>query len=416
MRIALAAEGTRGDVHPMLGLGSLLTERGHEVVVCAPPDFRAEAELLGFDFRAVGLPVRARLAVEAAAVTGGHPRILAAGARWFREGLPRQFAELVPATAGADLLVAAGVQAAAASAAEIHGVPYRYVAYCPVLLPSEDHPPFLVPWQNLSPRWNRLLWRGARVFHELSIGRLVNRERAVRGLSPVGDVLRHLLGEHPVLAADAELAPAPPTSFALTQVSCLHQPRLHCPEGRHASGAALPPKLEAFLEAGPPPVYVGFGSMSDPDPAGTTRRVLAAVAGLGCRALLSAGWAGLGDLPLPEGVLRLEDVDHAALLPRLAAVVHHGGAGTTTLAARAGVPQLIVPHLLDQHYWAERVRSLGLGPPPLPRRGLRATRLEAVLDAVVGNELLAERAREVGARLRARADLGAAASAILAGP
>jgi vancomycin aglycone glucosyltransferase len=412
MRIALAAEGTRGDVHPLLGLGAQLLEHGHEVVICAPPDFSAEAEALGLVFRPVGLSIRQRLQAEAAAFGGGNLRVLGAARRWFLESLPAQLAELPEATADVDCIVAGGVQVAAASAAELHGVAYRYVAYCPLLFPSPDHPPFLVPWQRLGPRRNRLLWRAAALLHDRAIGRPLSRAREAWGLAPVRDVLGHLLGPRPLLAADAELAPLPRTAgLEPIQVPCLHRPQLHRP-----GDVPLPPKLESFLETGPAPIYVGFGSMGDPDPARTTRCVLEAVAHLGCRAVLSAGWAGLGDLPLPEGVLRIDSVDHGALFPRVAAVVHHGGAGTTTIAARAGVPQLIVPHLLDQYYWAERVRALGLGPPPLPRRRLGAASLADALATLRGNEVLEERARQVGARLRGRADLDAAVAAVVAAP
>jgi sterol 3beta-glucosyltransferase len=119
--------------------------------------------------------------------------------------------------------------------------------------------------------------------------------------------------------------------------------------------------------------------------------------------VISHGWAGLGDGALPEGVLAVGAVSHARLFPRMAAVVHHGGAGTTTTAARAGVPQIIVPHFLDQHYWAGRVRELGLGPPPIPRTKLSAERLTAALRETVGNEIVAERAQELGRRLHEEA-------------
>ena len=178
----------------------------------------------------------------------------------------------------------------------------------------------------------------------------------------------------------------------MEQIPCLH------PLG----GPALPPKLEAFLDQGEAPVYLGFGSMTDPDPATTTQRVLDALSGLGRRAIIDEGWAGLGAGPLPEGVLAIGPVCHARLFPRLAAAVHHGGAGTTTTAARAGVPQIIVPHVMDQFYWAKRVSALGLGPPALPRTRLTAKRLAQVLAATLDNELLAERARALGERLRAR--------------
>jgi UDP:flavonoid glycosyltransferase YjiC (YdhE family) len=162
----------------------------------------------------------------------------------------------------------------------------------------------------------------------------------------------------------------------------------------------LPPKLEAFLEAGPPPVYLGFGSMTDPDPARTTRCLLQALERAGLRAVVSEGWAGLGGGALPEGVLAIGPVSHAALFRRVAAVVHHGGAGTTTTAARAGAPQILVPHVLDQFWWARRVAELGLGPPGIPRRRMNAERLCEALRSLADNDLLAERAAAFGERLR----------------
>jgi vancomycin aglycone glucosyltransferase len=141
--------------------------------------------------------------------------------------------------------------------------------------------------------------------------------------------------------------------------------------------------------------------MTDPDPAATTRLVLDAVTRSGVRTVLSAGWAGLGDAPLPENVIVVGSLSHAAVFRRVAAVVHHGGAGTTTTAARAGAPQILVPHVLDQFHWAARVARLGLGPPALPRRGLSAQRLAEAIASVRDNEIVAERAAQLGLRLRA---------------
>jgi UDP:flavonoid glycosyltransferase YjiC (YdhE family) len=143
--------------------------------------------------------------------------------------------------------------------------------------------------------------------------------------------------------------------------------------------------------------------MTDPDPVRTTRRLFEAIGQLGCRALISRGWAGLGDGPLPEGVMIIDPVPHASLFPRLSCVVHHGGAGTTHTAARAGVPQILIPHVLDQFYFARRVAALGIGPPAIPRRKLQVGRLVETLRATLDNELLVERAQELAAQL---AELG----------
>jgi UDP:flavonoid glycosyltransferase YjiC (YdhE family) len=397
MRIALAVEGTRGDVDPMLALGASLKAAGHEVVVCATPDFGATIEERGMEFRAVGTHFREYLTAHADALARGGLRAFREGTRYARTCMDAQFRSLPEVTEGADQLIGAGVQLAGPSAAALHGIPYRYVAYCPALLPSDEHAPILLPLQAM-PRWaNRLSWRVSLALHNGLLRSGINQQRARLGLAPVQDVYPHLFTERPLLAADEELAPLPEDCpFEVVQIRCLH------PLG----GAPLPPKLQSFLDQGPPAVYLGFGSMTDPDPAKTTRELLGAVTALGCRALISRGWAGLGDGPLPEGVMAIGSVSHAELFPKLAAVVHHGGAGTTTTAARAGVPQIVVPHLLDQFYWARRVTLLGLGPPPLPRNRLTGKRLAAALSATLENETLSERAHSMGKRLRFRAQSG----------
>jgi len=392
MRIALAVEGTHGDVQPLLALGDRLAARGHEPVLCAPPDFAADARAHGFAFHPVGRSARATLDEQAEAIVKGGLRMLRAGTAYLDGALRAQFAALPDAVSGADLVIGAGLQLAAASAAERHGIAYRYVAYVPTLLPSAEHAPFLLPLPRL-PGWgNRLAWWLMLESYERILRGAYARERAVLGLAPVRGVLAHFVTQRPLLAADPDLAPLPADLRASTTViGCLHP----------VDGPELPDKLAAFLAAGPAPVYLGFGSMTDTDPAGTTDVMLRAVELAGCRALISEGWAGLGRRPLPEGVLAIGRVSHARLFPKLAAVVHHGGAGTTTTAARAGVPQIVVPHLFDQLYWGARVTALGLGPPQIRRPRLDAQTLALALREVLDNELIQERTREFAARLAA---------------
>ncbi len=392
MRVALVGEGTRGDVHPLLALGGWLRARGHQAVLCAPPDFEADAEAQDLAFRPIGDPVRDFLSQHAHLMEAGGLAALRTAARWMRARLPQQFQALRDALPGCDLVLGGGVTVAAASVTEALRIPYRYLAYCPILLPSRTHPPFFLQVESLPPWLNRLAWLLVHPLHDWMLRGALNHERAALGLAPVRQVYRQLLTERPVLAADAELAPLPPdVSLPVDRVPCLH-PR---------QGEPLPVKLYDFLEAGPPPVYFGFGSMTDPDPARTTRTVLRVVERLGCRALVSRGWAGLGEGPLPEGVATVGSVSHARLFPRCAAVVHHGGAGTTTTAARSGVPQVLVPHVADQFYWARRVRELGLGPPAVPRARLTADRLHAAVASALEAEVIGERALDLGARLRA---------------
>jgi UDP:flavonoid glycosyltransferase YjiC (YdhE family) len=405
MRLALAAEGSRGDVQPMLGLASRLIERGHQAMVCAPPDLRRFVEERGLEFRPLGTDIHRFLAENADALHRGPVVATRLAKKRFGRILQEQFEALPGAAAEADMIIGAGVQFAGPSVAEARGIPYRLVAYCPVLFRSADYPPPVLPNQSL-PRWvNRLAWRGFLGFNDRLLRGDLNRHRAALGLGPISDTYRYLVGERPLLAADAALAPAPDdVPVRVDQVGYLLP----------VDETLLPPKLESFLQAGPPPVYLGFGSMMDSDPAGTTRLLLDAVERTGCRAILARGWAGLGEGPLPDCVFGAGPLPHANLFPRLAAVVHHGGAGTTTTAARSGVPQIVMPHLLDQYYWGHRVNLLGVAPPPLPRMKLSASRLAELISATLDNELLADRARELAERLRTGDPLERAVDAILA--
>jgi vancomycin aglycone glucosyltransferase len=144
MRIALAVEGSRGDVHPLLGLGDRFRARGHEVVVCAPPDMRAEVEARGMEFRGVGLDVREGLRHNANALLAGGPIALRAAYAWFRSTTREQLARLPELTRDVDRIVGASIQMGGPSAAELHGIPYRYVIFSPVLLPSAEHPPLAI--------------------------------------------------------------------------------------------------------------------------------------------------------------------------------------------------------------------------------------------------------------------------------
>ncbi len=406
MRVLLAPEGTRGDVQPLAVLGEALVERGCEVAMCASRDAHTLAEAHGLDFHPLPIDSREWLTGEAAAVHGGPLRLHAAMGRFFHAALAHQFECVAEAARGADLIVGGGVQLGAPSVAEALGVPYRFVAYCPQVFPSQEYPPFVVERDVRSPLVNRALWRFfISTFSILARGAL-NRQRRALGLGKVGDIYAHMRSPRPLLAADPDLAPAPfDGGPGITQVGFLLPPER----------GALPGKLSAFLAAGPPPVYLGFGSMPDPDPDRTTRAVVAALEALGVRAVLGGGWAGLGRGTLPEDVMVVDNVPHALLFPRMAAVVHHGGAGTTSMAAWSGVPQVVVPHLLDQFYWGRRVEQLGLGPPMLPRRRLTPSSLAESLALALEVEVIAERARGVGERIRSRDPRSAAADALLAG-
>jgi UDP:flavonoid glycosyltransferase YjiC (YdhE family) len=162
-----------------------------------------------------------------------------------------------------------------------------------------------------------------------------------------------------------------------------------------------PSDLADFLESGPAPIYVGFGSMRNADPEATTRLVVKALTVAKQRGVLLRGWGGLGGTSLPDHVFQVESVPHDWLFSRVKAVVHHGGAGTTAAGLRAGIPSIVIPFFADQPFWAHRIYKLGVGPKPISRKQLSALGLaEAITTAVTQNEMRTK-ARQIGQLIRA---------------
>jgi sterol 3beta-glucosyltransferase len=163
-----------------------------------------------------------------------------------------------------------------------------------------------------------------------------------------------------------------------------------------------PPKdLMDYLRAGPPPVYIGFGSMVNSSPEKTTDLVLQALARSGQRGVLSSGWGGLIKSSLPETVFMTGSIPFSWLFPKLAAVVHHGGAGTTSMGLWAGVPSIVIPFMGDQPFWGQRVYELGVGPKPIPRQRLTVNLLAESIHCAVTDKAIQERATSLGERIRA---------------
>jgi len=159
------------------------------------------------------------------------------------------------------------------------------------------------------------------------------------------------------------------------------------------------PELQTFLEAGLPPVYIGFGSMAGRNPEQLASLTLEALAKSGQRGLLSTGWGGLHAKNVPDTVFVIGSAPHSWLFPRMAAVVHHGGAGTTAEGLRAGIPNVIVPFVLDQPFWGARLKALGVGPDPIPHKSLSADRLARAIQIAITNSDMRQRTRSLGAAI-----------------
>lgn len=356
MRVLLSVVGTRGDVQPVLALALEVRERGHDVRLCLPPNFIEWGQGIGFVTTPVGIEMRAP---RPAAGNG------AAAAKPMPDLITDQFDSISAVAKGCDIILGANAhQYAARSIAEVHGIRYINVLYAPTALPTDDN---------------------TRVWNERSLER-VNANRRRLGLTPIDDVLRHIVTDHPLFAIDPKLASVPSIlGMVIVQTGAWFLEDLN----------PLPSHVEDFLEAGQPPVYFGFGSM--PVAGDTSRTLIEAARAAGRRAIVSQGWADIELIDQASDCIAVGDVNHQALFPRVATVVHHGGAGTTHAAARAGAPQVVVPMFSDQPFWASRVRALGIGT-SIPSAELTANRLASALHEV-SDPAVAQRANSVAGQI-----------------
>jgi len=373
LRITLATVGTRGDVQPVIALARRLRARGHTVRIAAPPDFAGWAASEGLAFAPVGSDMRRYLADHPGLLSGNARAAMRAGRDYFKGEFPLHLRDIAAACEGADAVVWAGLAVAAVPVAQTLRLPWLGLFFTSCALASAQHPPPPVRHRAL-PRWvNRLLWAlHDWVAHRLA-GRLINRELARQGQAPV-DLAAALQSGPLFVAADPVLFPrAPEWKPHIRQGNFifLDDPR------------PLDPDLQAWLDQGEPPIYVGFGSMAGHGTARIDQLLVDALAGSGRRVLVGGGWAGLGARGLPAHWRTVGDVPHQALFPRMAAVVHHGGSGTTANALRAGVPQLVVPLILDQYHHAHRLWLAGLMPRPVPMESISAQQLAAAIDATL---------------------------------
>jgi UDP:flavonoid glycosyltransferase YjiC (YdhE family) len=396
MKITLATCGSRGDVQPILALAMSLKSAGHDVLLAAPPENANWIQSYHCPFRPLIGNVHALLENCPNAHTI-KPTIFFL--RFVRQDLENQFSVLPSIVEGSDLVLGASLAFGMHSVAESLGIPYRFIALTPQLLPSSQHPFPAIRNQYLPPWLNRLSWRLAKVIDKLNLTALIRKQRRRLGLKPISDALSHILGSHVIVASDPLLGEVPPdVKQDTTQTGYFHLKQT----------GELSADIEKFLAAGHPPVYVGFGSMPSHDQKANLPLILEAARSAGQRVIVSNKLDQGHSSSASEDCFFVNNVPHTFLFQRLAAVVHHGGAGTTATAAWSGVPQIIVPHILDQYYWARRIRHLGMGPRPIWRSRLTAGRLAAALRECVSNKNMQQRSKKVAEIIQRQDTLGKA--------
>jgi UDP:flavonoid glycosyltransferase YjiC (YdhE family) len=410
MSITIVAYGTQGDVQPLVALGKGLAAAGHHVRMIASSNFRPFVERHGLEAIASSVDVHAMMSSDDGKLwseRGTKPfeqmRIMR---RLLEHTAPAMMREAWDACQGTEAVISTATgEPFATSIAERLAIPHLTALLAPAFAPTRSG---AATWMPVFPERSsllnylsgKLLTEGA--FYRLSAD-MINAFRVeTLGLSRQS-VFRFAAESRrrpAVLGYSAHVIPHPPD----------------WPETFHTTGYWFiedepwepPSELVSFLDAGERPVCVGFGSMTGRDKAALTQLVYDAVARTGRRAILLSGWGGIGDAATPPGILRIEAAPHAWLYPRMAAVVHHGGAGTTAAALRAGVPMVVVPHLGDQPYWGQRMRSLGVAPKPVPRPKLTAERLAEAIDTAASDSAMRKRAAELGTAIRAEDGIGEA--------
>jgi vancomycin aglycone glucosyltransferase len=403
MRVLLSTIGSRGDVQPLVALAMQLRELGCEARICAPPDFRAWVASYGIEFHPLGPEVTSTAKPDSPVMPA---KPTAEQLRQMMEGtVATQFETIPLAAEDCDVIVAGNaLNIATRSVAEHMGIRYVFAAYCPITLPSAHHaPPKVLAWTPQDPTADNLaLWAEDAVRWTERWGPALNAHRASLGLAPVADVRGHILTDEPWLAADPTLAPWPePGDPRVLQTGAWILP----------DDSPLSAEIEEFLAAGEPPIYCSFGSIRAPQGISTTMTESARA--LGRRLIVRRGWADLSIVDDGPDCLSIGDVNQQALFGRVAAVVGHGGAGTTTAAARAGAPQVVIPQHHDQFYFAGRVVELGIGVAHGaggPTVGSLTTALGRALRPGV-----AARARSIAGRIRTDGAIVAARRLIAAG-
>lgn len=401
MRVGLYTWGSEGDVRPFLALAHGLVRAGHDVrlgfVAIDGRDYTALARPLGVEARAVATEAiaKARASGDASddALAGkGHPltQIQTVLEHLLDPAVEAMWQDAARTLEGCDVAVVHLLHHPAASLAMAARIPVVAVQPVPVW-PTRHLPPMGAP--DLGPLNLLTWWVTDHVGRRWFVPR-VNRSRARAGVP-----------------LETRMFPRPsPAALTLTCVSPTLVPRpadwddtqrvpgfFEIPAARQ--GWSMPDELRAFLDAGEPPLLMGFGSMlaipSD-DTRYCVRVLIEAAERSGRRALVQAPWELLPDAPSSPSVLRLGRAPHALVLPHCAAFVHHGGAGTTHTASLAGKPSVVVPFLGDQFFWASRLRALGIAPAPVPRRSLDARGLAREIGALLGDPGASTRARAIG--------------------
>lgn len=419
MKIFMLTIGTRGDVQPFIALGRALKAEGYSVTLATSSSFETLISGHGLDYGYISNDLldlmdsaEGRQAMEETVGILGTVRSMAKlaqeGNRINRKILIESWEAAEKAQP--DLIIYHPKAFGASHIAERLRIPAVMAVMQPMIVPTSAMPPIGIPALKLGGWYNRLGYRLIKMGYNAYRG-MTNtfREETLKidKLSGSDDVLSTLKGQ-PV-----------PVMHAFSQHIL---PRPHdWPDYAHLTGYwfledseswKAPADLLAFLDAGDAPVYIGFGSMAGRDPQRLGRIVIEALQKAKVRGVIATGWGGINTDDLPDTIFRIEQAPHDWLFPRMTAVVHHGGAGTTAATLRASRPAVICSFMGDQPFWGNQIQAMGLGSGPIPQKRLTADRLAAAIIEVTTNPAIRQNAEVLGERIRQEDGIGNAVTLI----
>ncbi len=399
--ISIVASGSRGDVQPYIALGQGLKAAGYNIRLLASENFETLAKEAGLDFCSTGENIEAIIQSDEwrkVMESGNFLSILAKMQSEMKVHAGKLAQQMPTLLEGSDLILTGmGGIGGVFAVAEMLKIPLIQ-AYVFPFTPTQAFPAPLVPKLPFGGMLNRLS------FH-------VTRQMFWQTSKASDSATRQAFG----LAKGSFWGPY--ASLNSRRVPALYGYSRHVlprpndwPDYHQVTGYWFldasddwtpPANLVEFLDAGDPPVYIGFGSMGSRNPEEAGAIALEALERSGQRGVLASGWGGLKPSDLPDTVHLITSIPHSWLFPQMAAVVHHGGAGTTAAGLRAGVPSILVPFMGDQPFWGKRVADLGVGSLPIPRKKLNSQRLAVAITEAVSNTTMRRQANELGQRIQA---------------
>lgn len=406
MNILILTYGTRGDVQPYIALAKEMQHSGHRVTLAASVRFQGFVEKHEIDYAymnddllsVIDTDAGKDLLEKSSSIFG----MIRQGIRVSKQIKPAQRALLAESWEAAqntrpDFILFHPKAGGAPHIAEKLGIGCALVTPIPMFVPTRKTSFPVFPDLKLGEWYNRATYYLVRTITNRIWNGYIKDFRETLGLPPLRkyDFLKTASGEDiPVIHAHSEaVVPRPsdwPESAQVAGYFFLDEEERWTP----------PQDLQDFLNRGTPPVYVGFGSMAGRNPEYLAEIVLEALQKADLRGIIATGWGGLETADLPDTVFKITSAPHSWLFPKMAAVVHHGGAGTTAAGLRAGKPSVITPFFGDQPFWGKRVYDLGAGPKPIMRKKLNADSLADAMSQAATDRMMIDRAVKIGETIR----------------